>query len=190
MHTRTLASILLWTLSAPLLGQRPTAPLVPPEMLDGQRLIDADAHFSISAPENWIWLTIPSERVGFKNYGASNPDRSLGYAVDVITTDFAMTPDNAKDVEIGMAKKLRARGLHVELLAFTPVDYPVERAYTFSWRVLVPDKSILGCCEGEVLYRFGYLLKHKESILAFTCFAKAPTEPALFSTFVRSLRVY
>jgi hypothetical protein len=167
----------------PAAGQeRKIAPRVPSDMLQGQRLVLRDARFSIEAPANWVWLAVPSEKNGFKNYAASDPDGGLGYAVNVITTDLPWTPQNARDVQVGMAKKLRSLGFEVELLNFTPTDVPVRNSYGFSWRVVVP--------KGATMYRFGYELKYKDRVISFTCLAPTNSEPTLFTSFARSVRLF
>ena len=36
--------------------ERRTAPLVPADMLDGQRLVDRVSGISVLAPDNWVWV--------------------------------------------------------------------------------------------------------------------------------------
>jgi hypothetical protein len=166
-----------------VIGQeRPTAPLVPPTMLQGQRLVDKQSQFSIEAPAEWIWLLVPSENDAFRNYAASNPDGGLGYAVNVAETELPWTTQNANDFQIGMAKKLRGKGFTVEPRVFASTDFPVGDSYRFSWRVVLPS--------GAVMHRFGYALKHNGRVLSITCFASDEGEPAGFRSFVASLRLF
>ncbi len=36
--------------------ERRVAPLVPADMLEGQRLVDKESGISILAPDNWVWV--------------------------------------------------------------------------------------------------------------------------------------
>jgi hypothetical protein len=178
----TAACILLLAVAATMAAQeRRTAPLVPSNMLQGRRLVDKESHFSLEAPSKWVWLAVPSEAPGFRNYAASNPD-GLGYAVNVMPGNFSWTAEDARDVQIGMAKKLRSKGFSVELLSFNPCDVPREGSFRFSWRVKTP--------QGVVMYRFGYVLKHADHLFSFTCFAPDESEPTAFSRFIRSAQFF
>ena len=173
--------LLLALVACPLFAQeRRTAPLVPAEMLDGQRLVDKVSRFSIQAPEGWTWLQVASGDSQYRNYAASNPN-GLGYAVNVVETDLAWTAANAEDMQIGMAEKLRSEGFGVTLVSFRGFDVPAQASYRFTWRVVLPN--------GVAMHRFGYELKHGSRVLSFTCFSDNETEPNAFIAFVRSLRL-
>ena len=181
LRVRVIPLLVIGLASAVLAQERRRAPPVPAHMLDGQRLVDKASGFSIAAPERWVWLAVPSTAGEFKNYAASDPNGGLGYAVNVVDTQVRWTTENANDLQIGMAKKLRSRGFTVEPLSFGPSDVPAPESYRFSWRVVLPD--------GTAMHRFGYALKHGSHILSFTCFADKPDEPRQFRVFVRSLRL-
>src|SRR5581483_6508757 len=98
------------------------------------------------------------------------------------TLELPWNADNARDIQVGMAKKLREMGFRVELLTFTQTNVPSTGAYHFSWRVVLP--------QGATMYRFGYELKHNNRLLSFTCFAPENQEPSQFSSFVASVRLF
>jgi hypothetical protein len=165
-----------------LAQERRTAPLVSRDMLEGQRLVDREDHFSIEAPKGWIWLVVPSQSADYINFSASNPDGSPGYAMNVARVDLPWSEANARGVQLGMSKTLRERGFDVQALTFARSDVPAPNSYRFSWRVILPN--------GTAMFRFGYELKHTKRVLSFTCFAPNDREPAAFTAFVRSLRLF
>ncbi len=162
--------------------ERRTAPLVPADMLDGQRLVDRVSGISVLAPDKWIWVWLQRDEEGYRNFSASNPTGGLGFAVNVSRADLDWTRKNAEDVQIGMAKKLMASGFKVDPRIFEPSAVPISNSYRFVWAIVLPN--------GERRFRFGYVAHGINNIVSFTYIAVGEQEPEDFTRFVRSAKLF
>jgi hypothetical protein len=163
--------------------ERRTAPLVPSDMLEGQRLVDKESGLSILAPDNWVWVWLQKDEPGFRNFAATDPAGGLGFAVNVMPTPgLEWARKNAEDVQIGMAKKLMATGFKVDRRVFESSAVPVSNSYRFVWAIVLPS--------GERRFRFGYLAHGAKRVVSFTCNGTDEREPEEFTRFVRSAKLF
>jgi hypothetical protein len=162
--------------------ERRGAPLVPADMLEGQRLVDKESGLSILAPDKWVWVWLRQDEAGIRNFSATDPGGGLGFAVNVGRTDMDWTRKNAEDYQVGMAKKLMAAGFEVDRRIFESSAVPVSNSYRFVWAIVLPS--------GGSRFRFGYLAHVAKRIVSFTCIGTDEREPEEFTRFVRSARLF
>jgi hypothetical protein len=162
--------------------ERRGVPLVPADMLEGQRLVDKESGLSILAPDNWVWVWLRQDEAGIRNFSATDPAGGLGFAVNVSRTEMEWTRKNAEDVQVGMAKKLMATGFKVDRRVFESSAVPVSNSYRFVWAIVLPS--------GDSRFRFGYLAHGVQRVVSFTCIGADGSEPEEFTRFVRSARLF
>ena len=162
--------------------ERRGAPLVPADMLEGQRLVDKELGLSILAPDNWVWVWLRQDEEGIRNFSATDPAGRLGFAVNVSRVELDWTRKNAEDVQVGMAKKLIAAGFEVDRRVFEPSAVPISNSYRFVWAIVLPN--------GESRFRFGYVAHGAKRIVSFTCIGTDERQPEEFTRFVRSARLF
>jgi hypothetical protein len=163
-------------------AQERQVPLVPADMLEGQRLVDKESGLSILAPDNWVWVWLRRDEAGFRNFSATDPAGGLGFTVGVARMELDWTRKNAEDFQGGMAKKLMLTGFKVDRRVFESSAVPVSNSYRFVWVIVVPT--------GEHRLRFGYLAHRAKRIVTFTCIGTDEREPEGFTRFVRSAKLF